>query len=172
MNRAMPALLDTVFQQVESQVQFGDAKASLLVAGDAVLIAVGGGVIELVADCVDHEFNISCMAHSPSLAFASAAMVILLFGLVLALLAARPARIHSNPPEDLFLLSHIARMDRDAFTRTFADAATEDVVQQALSTIHGKATYASRKFLLLRRSIDATLAAIGLMAAGVVASFL
>jgi len=30
-----PELLDTFFQQIESQVQFGDSKASLLVAGNS-----------------------------------------------------------------------------------------------------------------------------------------
>ena len=39
------AFLRDVFNQVESQVQFGDSMASLLVAGDAILLGVSGGLI-------------------------------------------------------------------------------------------------------------------------------
>ena len=35
-----------LLEQIESQVQFGDNKASLLVAGDAILLAACGGLIK------------------------------------------------------------------------------------------------------------------------------
>lgn len=168
MAMAKPEFLDSFFEQVESQVQFGDSKASLLVAGDAILLAVSGGLIKMVSGCHGDEFTVSCMVPSVSLGFATATAAFLMLSLVYALLAARPAKIHDRPPPELFLLSHIARTDRDAFAKKYIDASPDDLIQAALSSIHGKAVYATRKFRLLKRAIDATLLSLGFMVATVV----
>jgi hypothetical protein len=163
-----PELLDTFFQQIESQVQFGDSKASLLVAGDAILLAVSGSLIKMVSGCHGDEFTVSCIVPSVSLGLATAAAALLTVSLVFALLAARPAKIHDQPPPDLFLLSHIARTDCDAFAKMYIEASPDDLIQAALRVIHGKAVYANQKFRLLKRAIYATLLSLGFMVATLV----
>jgi hypothetical protein len=165
MANTKPEFLDTVFEQVESQVQFGDSKASLLVAGDAILLAVSGGLIKMVSGCHGDNFAVNCLVPSVSLGLATTAAALLTLSLVWALLAARPAKIHDQPPPELFLFSNIARMGRDAFAKKYIDASLDDLVQEALSSIYGKAVYAARKFRLLKRAIDATLLGLGFMVA-------
>jgi hypothetical protein len=165
MANTKPEFIDTVFGQIESQVQFGDSKASLLVAGDAILLAVSGGLIKMVSGCPGKDFTVSCLVPSVSLGLATTAAVLLTLSLVCALLAARPAKIHDQPPPELFLLSNIARMDRAAFAEKYIDTSPDDLVQEALSSIYGKAVYATRKFRLLKRAIDATLLSLGFMVA-------
>lgn len=110
----------------------------------------------------------SCMVPSVSLGLSTTAAALLTFSLACALLAARPAKIHDQPPPELFLLSHIARTDRHEFAKKYTDASPDDLVQAALSSIHGKAVYAARKFRLLKRAIDATLLSLGFMVATLV----
>lgn len=172
MGNTKPELLDTFFQQIESQVQFGDTKASLLVTGDAILLAVSGGLIKMVSGCRGDDFTVSCVVPSIALALATIAAVLLTLSITCALLAARPARIHDDPPSELFLLSHIARMNPQAFAKQFTEASPDDLIQTALTAIHSKAGYATRKFRLLKHAVDATLASLGFMAAAVVVAFL
>jgi hypothetical protein len=160
-----PQFLDSLFEQIESQVQFGDSKASLLVAGNAILLAVNSGLITMVSGCQGNDFSVNCMVPSVSLFLATTAAALLTFSLACGLLAVRPAGIHDTPPPELFLLSHVAQMDPDAFAKAYIAASPDDLIQAALKSIHGKAVYAARKFRLLRRAIDATLLSLGFMAA-------
>lgn len=168
MTASKPDFLGSFFEQIESQVQFGDNKASLLIAGDAILLAISGGLIKMVSGCHGDEFTVSCMVPSVSLALATTAAALLTLSLTFALLAARPAKIHDQPTPELFLLSHIALMDRDSFAQLYSDASADDLIQEALSAIHGKAVYAARKYRLLKRAIDTTLLSLGFMAATLV----
>lgn len=168
MTNTKPEFLDSFFEQIESQVQFGDSKASLLVAGDAILLAVSGGLIKMVSGCHGGDFAVSCIVPSMTLSLATTAAALLTLSLACALLAARPAKIHDQPPPELFLLSYIARVDRDAFAKTYMDASPDDLIQAALRSIHGKAVYATRKFRLLKTAIDATLLSLGFMVATLV----
>src|SRR5687767_5238119 len=97
------------------------------------------------------------MVPSVPLGLAAIAAVLLVVSLTCALLAARPARIHDQPPPEFFLLSHIARTDRHAFVKAYKDASFDDLVDAALESIHGKAKYATAKFRWLRRAVNATL---------------
>ena len=98
MANTRPEFLDNFFQMIESQVQFGDNKASLLLAGDAILLAVSGSLIQMVSGCQGEAFTVNCVVPSVSLVLAVIAAALLTISLALALLAARPARIHGNPP--------------------------------------------------------------------------
>ena len=151
------------FEQIESQVQFGDHKASLLVAGDAILLATCGGLIRMVSGCPKDDFTVSCMAPSASLGLATSAAFFLLLSLFCALMAARPNKVHRRPPTDLFLLSHVARMQRQTFIKNYEDASYSDLVKEALATIHGKAVYADKKFRWLRWAVRATLLSLGFL---------
>ena len=162
-----PEFLDSFFQQIESQVQFGDSKASLLVAGDAVLLAINGGLIGMASGCPGGEFSVSCVKLSLGVGLATLSAVCLALALVFALLAARPSTVHRNPPAELLLLSHVARLDREAFVEAYTGASSDELIRAALYSIHGKARYAARKFRLLRKAVDLTLLSIGLMFATV-----
>lgn len=172
MESTKPELLDTLFQQIESQVQFGDTKASLLVAGDAILLAVSGGLIKMVSKCPGDDFAVSCMVPTVDLGLATTAAVLLSLSIACALLAARPARVHSDPPPDLFLLSYVAHITPQSFAKQFAEASSDRLLQEALKTIHGKARFAAWKFRLLSHAVDMTLASLGFMAAALVVAVL
>ena len=160
-----PDFIDSLFEQIESQVQYGDSKASLLVAGDAILLAVSGSLIKMVSGCQGDEFTVSCTVPSVSLGLATCAAALLTLSLVLALRAARPAKIHNQPPSELFLLSHIARLDRDEFIRKYNEASPDYLIEAALSAIHGKAVYATKKFRLLKHAVNSTMLSLGFMVA-------
>src|SRR5688572_6812727 len=101
MANARPEFLDNFFQMIESQVQFGDNKASLLLAGDAILLAVSGSLIEMVSGCPHDAFTVNCVVPSVSLVLAVIAAAFLTISLALALLAARPASVHDKPRTEL-----------------------------------------------------------------------
>jgi hypothetical protein len=153
--------LRSQFEQIESSVQFGDHKASLLVAGDAILLAICGGLIRMVSGCPKDDFTVSCMVPSVSLGLATIAAALLIWSLFCALLAARPSKVHAKPPTEFFLLSHIAHMERKAFIEAYEDTSYSDIVEEALVAIHGKAVYANQKFRWLRRAVQATLLSLG-----------
>jgi hypothetical protein len=165
MEESKAEFLRGFFEQIESQVQFGDSKASLLVAGDAILLAISGGLIKMVSGCQGDDFTVSCMVTSVTLGFATIAAALLVWSLACALVAARPAKVHDQPPAELFLLSHVARTNRQEFVKAYRDASLDDLVEAALRSIHGKAAYATRKFLWLKRAVDATLLSLGFMVA-------
>ena len=160
------------FDQIESQVQFGDHKASLLVAGDALLLAVSGGLIQMVAGCPANEFSVQCMQPSAPLALALVTSLLLVVSLGCALRAARPAGIHENPPPSLFLLSHIARLEPQQFVEAYRTATADDLEEAALITIHGKAKYAAGKFRWLRYAVISTLLSLMSLVATVLAAAL
>lgn len=81
--------LESLFAQTESQVQFGDTKATLLVAGDTILLAISWELMKMVAGCSGGALAPSCVEPSGSLLLAATAAALLTFSLVLALRAAR-----------------------------------------------------------------------------------
>ncbi|HJQ41071.1 MAG TPA: Pycsar system effector family protein [Thermoanaerobaculia bacterium] len=147
-----------LFDQIEGQVQFGDNKASLLIAGDAILLAISGGLIPAASSCGSEQFTTACLKN-PSLVLIGACLSagLLVFALACALWAARPASVHDNPPPIFFLLSYIARLDAEAFVKEYQEASSDGLTRQALLAIHGKARFAARKFKRLKWAINATL---------------
>ena|SRR5215218_947099 len=148
------------FDMVESQVQFGDQKASLLIAGDAILLAICGGLIGMVSGCPNDSLRVSCMDPSFSLSFAAIAAALLFCSMLCALLAALPSLIFvrkAKAPHRYFLLPHIARDKKpDMFIKEFKDASDSRLVEEALIAIHGKARFATRKFRFLICAVAAT----------------
>jgi Pycsar effector protein len=153
--------LSSLYDQIESQVQFGDNKASLLVAGDAILLAICGGLIQMVSGSQPSAFGVSCMVPSVPLGLSVIAAALLISSLACALVAARPSGVHEHPPKLLFLFSHIAGLEPDEFAAAYKNASVDNLVDEALVSIHGKAMYATRKFRWLRRAINATLLSLG-----------
>jgi hypothetical protein len=149
------------FDMVESQVQFGDQKASLLIAGDAILLAICGHIIGIVSACPKDALRVSCMVPSSSFSLAMIAIVLLIFSMFCALLASLPSLVFvrkAKEPYRHFLLPHIAREKKpDAFIMEFERASDAVLVKEALIAIHGKARFATRKFRLLIYAVAATI---------------
>jgi hypothetical protein len=49
--------LRALFEQIESQVQFGDNKAALLIAGNVILLAINGAVVKMGSGCQKANFR-------------------------------------------------------------------------------------------------------------------
>jgi hypothetical protein len=146
------------FSQMESQVQFGDTKASLLVAGNAILLATTGGVVRIVSGCGADSFPIDCVKPSIKLTLATGAAVLLIISLACALWAARPSSKHQKPQgREFFLLSYVGNLTRPEFLEWYRPMSSDDLLSEALVAIHGKAKYAKEKFDWLRRAVYATL---------------
>jgi hypothetical protein len=147
------------FDMVESQVQFGDQKASLLIAGDAILLAICGQMIAIISGCPKDALRVSCMVPSFPLNLAMIATVLLICSMFFALAAALPSRIFYGRklPHERFLLPYIARMESEEFAKDFEDASDSDLVKDALIAIHGKARFATWKFRLLICAVWATI---------------
>jgi hypothetical protein len=165
MEKIKVEFLRSLFEQIESQVQFGDTKASLRIAGDAILLAICGGLIKVVSGCKGADFTVNCIAPSITLSLAVIAAAFLIFSLTYALLAAHPSPVIDRPRPELFLLSRIAELGPNEFAAQYKDLSTDDLVEEALTTIHGKAEYATKKFKRLKLAIQATLLSLGFMVA-------
>ena len=152
------------FQLIESQVQFGDSKASLLVAGNAILLAICGSFIKLLSGCNSSNFSFDCLEPTASLLLVSISGFCILASVTFALFAALPGKIHLQPPEQLYLLSYIATLKSDEFISKYMSTSHDEFYIQALKAIHGKSVFATRKFKLLRFSIYSTLWGIALLA--------
>jgi hypothetical protein len=146
------------FDMVESQVQFGDQKASLLIAGDAILLAVCGGLIGMVSGCPKDGLRVSCMDPSFSLGLATIAAALLICSMLCALIAALPSLVFvGKAPDEHFLLPHIASSKESGkFIDEFEAASDSQLVKEALIAIHGKARFATRNFRLLICAVAAT----------------
>ena len=160
-NRDFVTLL---FEQVESQVQFGDGKASLLIAGDAILLAISGSTAQFVSGCSDEPFALACTKLSFALACAIGASASLILSLTCALWAARPSSVHGAPRPEFLLISYIAKLPRSAFIDAYSKASTENVSAWALEAVHSKAQFATRKFRWLKRAVDSALVGLALLA--------
>ena len=163
MDTAKADLTRDFFNQIESQVQFGDTKASLLVAGDAILLAIIAQLAGILAGCSSTAPTASCPVWSPEFLLAVASGLLLVGSVACALWAARPARIHERPPRQLFLLSYVGGMSQDEFIEEYRGASSEQVLLDALVAVHGKAQLATKKFRWLKRAIHATLASLTLI---------
>jgi hypothetical protein len=151
------------FSQIESQVQFGDTKASLLIAGDAILLATTSGLVRMVSGCPADKFSMDCVQPSLTLGLATAAALLLILSLACALWAARPSGKHwDRTEEEFFLLGQIAKAD---FAERYQAITEAKLLSEVLLAIRNKAKFALKKFCWLRRAIDATLLSLVLMLA-------
>ena len=165
-------LLRDYSQQIESQVQFGDNKATLLITGNGVLLAISGALAKTVSGCADQQLAVGCLDRTPQLGLALGAAVLLVVSLACALLAARPAPIHNDPPQELFLFSYVGGMKKEEYIDRVREISAEDLASDALRAIWGRAKYAKRKFRWLRHAIHASLASLVLLVGSVAAALL
>ena len=165
-------LLRDYSQQIESQVQFGDNKATLLITGNGILLAISGGLARTVSGCPEKELAAECVALTPQLGLAIGAGLLIVFSLTCALFAARPAAIHKNPLPELFLFSYVGGLDKERYLELVGAATDEKLATDALCAIWGKAHYARKKFRWLRYAIHASLASLFLLVGSVLAALL
>ena len=101
---------------VEDQVKFADTKASLLVAGNALLLNLCISLITHALDCSTKSAPSSCGNVHATTAFGILAALLLLCSVALALFAVRPNnKLHKHPPAEMFLFSWIADQSADAY---------------------------------------------------------
>lgn len=152
---------------VEEQVRFGDTKGSLLLAGDALLLSVATAVMTTALSCEASALPPRCSGSLLQLVLSGLAALLLLVSLTLALVAARPNRIHLNPKKEMFLFSWIGKESEQDFVNAWRGSTNDALETDLLRGVHGKSCYARRKFARLRSAITATLAALPLIALGI-----
>jgi hypothetical protein len=149
---------------VEDQVRFGDTKASLLIAGDALLLTICGAMIKTGLDCRLNG-QLRCPSAAGEVVVPAIAAAFLLASVAIALLAVMPNVVHKDPPKELFLFSWIGKEEKaQPFLDAWENATDGDMNRDLLRGIYGKSRYGRRKFRNLRWAIQATLASVGFIA--------
>jgi hypothetical protein len=148
-----------LLEHIEAQVVFGDTKAALIVAADAILITGYVGGIK--------EFGLAGMLSRSTVVLLIASLVILVVGLILALIAVMPNSQHwrksSKGMDSLLLFSKIARYDSskeyaDDFSRLHEEALRNEI----LSQVYGKSRWALSKYKVIWWSIALTIISVSL----------
>lgn len=164
--------LHNYFNQVESQVQLADTRTALLIAGDAFLLGVNGRLLQMVSGCRSGEFTVDCINISTPFLLALFAIAVLFLGIVFALSAAIPSRVHREPPKRFFLLSYVASLKDSEFVDAYEKMSIWELEKESLVAIRGKAEFATVRFGRLHSAITATLCSLVLQACAAVAAVL
>lgn len=150
---------------IEGQVNFGDTKAGLLLTADSILLAglLAVGTSEKV------EFD---ALRTGTVALLGMSFAALVAALLLALLTILPSRRNLWRPDvshrGLTNFSAIASLDADAFVERLSKESFASLEQDAAWSVHGKATWATRKFKRLYVAIALTQVTVVLGALAVV----
>lgn len=156
-----------LLEHVESQVVFGDTKAALIVAADAILIT---GYIAGIK-----EFGLTGMLYPGTVKCLIASLVLLIAGLILALIAVMPNRRHwrkraSNGMDSLLLFSKIARYDSfTEYAEAFSKLDEESLSNEILSQVYGKSRWALHKYKVIWWSVLLTIMSVSLATISILA---
>lgn len=149
-----------LLEHVESQVVFGDTKAALIVAADAILIT---GYVTGIK-----EFGLAGMLSRPTIVALIVSLIILVAGLVFALVAVLPSRLHWRPTEQmnsLLLFSKIARYESpEKYATDFNRLNEESLSDHILSQVYGKSRWALFKYKIIWWSVLFTIISVSLAA--------
>ena len=147
-----------LLEHVESQVVFGDTKAALIVAADAILIT---GYIAGIK-----EFGLAGMLSPSTIWWLTASLFILVAGLVLALVAVMPSFRHWRAGagmNSVLLFSKIARYkNAEDYAAEFNGLDEEALSNQILSQIYGKSKWALLKYKIIWCSVLLTILSLSL----------
>lgn len=149
-----------LLEQVEAQVVFGDTKAALIVAADAILIT---GYIAGIK-----EFGLAGMLSRSTMMLLIASLVILVAGLILALVAVMPNAKHwlKSTRKDMdspLLFSKIARYkSQELYAAAFSRLDEESLGKEILSQVYGKSRWALFKFKIIFCSVLLTIISVSL----------
>jgi hypothetical protein len=141
------------FQHLEGQVTFADTKAGLLLTADSILLTGLGLAFE----------RLQLRGTSSCAAFASGALLI--GGICATLVAIAPNPMHFRrrlPARNHFQFSAVARhfADEDEFISSIEGRTEDELEQELLRNIFGKAKFAYRKFRWLLVAVALTLVAL------------
>ena len=142
---------------IEGQVHFGDTKAGLLLTADSILLAV------LVAVATSDKIGLDALRDG-TVALIAISFAALVAALLMALLTILPSRKNLLHPDvihrGLTNFSAIAAVDASEFIQHLDSASFASLEQDAALSVHGKATWATKKFKKLFRAIALTQAAV------------
>ena len=147
-----------LLEHVEAQVVFGDTKAALIVAADAILIT---GYIAGIK-----EFGLAGMLSPATIWWLTASLFILVAGLVLALVAVMPSFRHWRAKPDMnsvLLFSNIARYKTaEKYAAEFNGLDEESLSNQILFQVYGKSKWALLKYKIIGCSVLLTIISLSL----------
>ena len=153
-----------LLEHVEAQVVFGDTKAALIVAADAILIT---GYVAGIK-----EFGLAGMLSHSTILLLIASLIILVAGLVLALIAVMPNRRHwrARPGMDgLLLFSKVAQYESSQeYAAAFSTLHEESLSNEILSQVYGKSRWALLKYKIIWWSVLLTITSVSLAAISIV----
>lgn len=142
-----------LLEHVEAQVVFGDTKAALIVAADAILIT---GYVAGIK-----EFGLAGIFSHSTIWWLTASLFILVGGLVLALVAVMPNIRHWRPPANvtnILLFSRIARYKTpEDYAEEFNGLNDEALSNAILFQVYGKSKWALFKYKLIWLSVALTI---------------
>ena len=155
-----------LMDHIESQVAFGDTKAGLLLAADAILLVALGSFVT-----ADHPGFASLSGVTKVLLGLS--FLALTAALVLGLQTILPNLKNLRAPRsELVNFSWIAHQDRESFVSAARQTRPIELDQHIATVIHGKACLAQRKFKLLYFAARATQVGTVLIFSAAAAEFL
>jgi hypothetical protein len=144
---------------IEGQVNFGDAKAGILFTADSILLAL------LLAAATSETIGLDSL-RAGTVALGVISLAALMAALFLALLTILPNRTNLLRPDlagrGLTNFSAIAATDVEAFLDRLGNASFSEMEEDAARSVHGKATFATRKFKLLYLAIVLTQVAVAI----------
>lgn len=149
-----------LLEHIESQVVFGDTKAALIVAADAILVT---GYIAGIK-----EFGLAGLLSRFTVALLVVSLVILVAGLILALIAVMPNPQHwrksaSMSMDSPLLFSKIARYDSAKdYAEEFSRLDEESLSNEILSQVYGKSRWALFKYKVIWWSVLLTIISVAL----------
>lgn len=153
-----------LLEHVEAQVVFGDTKAALIVAADAILIT---GYVTGIK-----EFGLAGMFYRFTVVWLIVCLIILVAGLILALIAVMPNWRHWRPSTDMhspLLFSSIAEhQSPQAYAEAFNELPEESLSNEILFQVYGKSKWALFKYKIILCSVLLTIVSVSLATIAIV----
>jgi disulfide bond formation protein DsbB len=149
-----------LLEHVEAQVIFGDTKAALIVAADAILIT---GYVAGIK-----EFGLAGMLSHSTILLLIVSLIILVAGLILALIAVMPNRRHWRAGagmrmDSLLLFSKIAQYESpQEYAADFSRLNEESLSNEILFQVYGKSKWALFKYKIIWWSVLLTIISVSL----------
>jgi hypothetical protein len=149
-----------LFNIIEAQITRADTKAGLVVAADSVfatalLLMSRGALLALFSGTAAWHERLNAIAILTI-------FVLLLFSTLTSLVAARPALKVRDEEGTLFFFGRISQMEHKHFLESFSLQDASAMRQAILTEVHNTSQIATRKFRLIRYSIDFLIGAVAL----------
>ena len=144
-------LFQMLFDQMDTQIELADSKASLILTANAILIAsitLDQGMLRCMFDqgtsLVDRLIMVITLCM----------MVSLFLSVLYALFTTRPNLIPPGPVNNLFFWGHVARMPEADYRTQFMNMTIEEVKLAVITQIHTRSRVVAKKYVNVRYSLD------------------